>query len=120
MLSKSEKKEITDKIAKKFESLPEEIDSEDYFDDPDNQKELVFDIALDYINKDQKINFAELNEREELEIAPAPDLIAKNGEEEAQSIAKKRAGEYIEEVISLIKEILDELEERMEEEEKPE
>ena len=40
MLSKSEKKEITDKIAKKFESLPEEIDSEDYFDDPDNQKEL--------------------------------------------------------------------------------
>ncbi|MEF8836026.1 MAG: hypothetical protein V5A76_07725 [Candidatus Thermoplasmatota archaeon] len=111
MLSESEQNEITEKIAEKFENLPDEMDSKNYFDDPDNRKELVLDIALDYINKDPKIVFAELNERKQLEIAPSPDLIAENGEEKANVIAKKRAEDYIEEVISLIKEMVDELQE---------
>ncbi len=118
MLSKLEKKEITEKIIEKFKNLPEEIDSKDYFDDPDNRKEFVLDIALDYINSDPKIIFAELNERRELEIAPNPELIDEHGEEEANAIAKKRAGEYIEETISLIKEFLDEFQESKVSEEK--
>lgn len=112
MLSEDDKKEITDKIAKKFKNLPDDIDSKDYFDNPDNRKELVLDIALDYINRDQKINFAELNERKQLEIAPSLELIEENGEEEANITAKKRAEEYIEEVIGLIKEVLAELEDK--------
>lgn len=112
MLSKSEKEEITDKIAEEFKKLPEETNSEDHFDDPDSRKELVLDIALDYINRDPKIVFAELNEKKQLEIAPTPELIAENGEEKANVIARKRAEDYIEEVISLIKEMLDELQER--------
>jgi len=112
MLSELEKKEITEKIVEKFKNLPDEIDSKDYFDNLDNRKELVLDIALDYINKDPKIIFAELNEDKQLEIAPIPELIAKKGEEEAMAIAKKRAEDYIEEVVSLIKEILDDLQER--------
>ncbi|MBS3781607.1 MAG: hypothetical protein KGY66_07815 [Candidatus Thermoplasmatota archaeon] len=114
MLSESEKNEITEKIAEKFKNLSEEIDSRDYFDDPDSRKELVLDIALDYINGDPKILFADLNERKELELAPSPELIAEIGEREAQTIAKERAEYYIEEVIGLIKEMLDELEEGME------
>ncbi len=111
MLSELEKKEITEKIVEKFRNLPDEMDSKDYFDDPGNRKELVLDIALDYINRDKKIIFAEINERKELEIAPSPELIAEHGEEEANVIAKKRAEDYIEEVINLIKEISDDLQE---------
>jgi len=111
MLTELEKKEITEKIIEKFRDLPDEISSKDYFDDPDNRKELVLDIALDYINSDPKIIFAEINESKELEIAPTPDLIAEHGEEEANVIAKKRARDYIEEVIDLIKEISDDLQE---------
>jgi len=117
MLSKLQKKEITDKIAEKFKNLPDEMDSKNYFDDPDNRKELVLNIALEYINRDPKIIFAELNERKELEIAPAPELIAKHGEKGAKVIAKKRAENYIEEIISLIKEILDEFQESVKKEE---
>ncbi len=109
MLSELEKKEITEKILEKFRNLPDGMDSKDYFDDLDNRKELVLDIALDYINRDNKIIFAEINERKELEIAPSPELIAKKGEEEANVIAKKRTEDYIEGVISQIKEILDDL-----------
>jgi len=112
MLSESEKKEITEKIVEKFRNLSDEIESKEYFSDPDNRKELVLDIALDYINRDPKIIFAELNERKQLEIAPNPDLIAEKGEEEANVIAKQRVEDYIEEVISLIKEFLDDLKER--------
>ncbi len=111
MLSELEKKEIRDKIVKKFKNLSDEIDIKDYFGDLDDRKEFVLDIALDYINNDPKIIFAELNEMKELEIAPAPELIAEHGEEEANVMAKKRTKEYIEEIISQIKEILDELEE---------
>jgi len=117
MLSKSQKKEITDKIAEKFKNLPDGMDSKNYFDDPENQKEIILDIALDYINRDPKIIFAELNERKQLEIAPTPELMAKHGEDGAKTIAKKRAENYIKEIISLIKEILDKLQESVEKEE---
>jgi len=109
MLSELEKKEITEKIIEKFRNLPDDIDSKEHFDDLDNRKEFVLDIALEYINNDPYIIFAELNERKELEIAPDLELIDEHGEEKANVMAKKRAGDYIEEVIDLIKEILDDL-----------
>lgn len=110
MLSKLQKEEIINKIAEKFESLRDGINSKNYFDDYDNQKELILDVTSYYIDNDPKIIFAELNENKQLEIAPTTELIAKHGEKGASVIAQKRAENYIIEVIGLIKEILEESE----------
>ncbi|MFW6375995.1 MAG: hypothetical protein ACOCZJ_02420 [Thermoplasmatota archaeon] len=120
MLPKFQKKEIINKISEKFKNLPDEMEGNNYFDDYDNKKDLVLDVAIDCIKSDPHIIFAELNERKQLEIAPTPELIAKHGEEGAGVIAKKRAKSHIKKVTDLIREILDnsdELQENIEKEE---
>jgi len=112
MFTKPKKNEITNKIIKYFNSLSDRNDFKEYFNKPENQKQLVLDITSDCINDDPKIIFAELNENKQIEIAPKPNIISKYGEDRAGIIAQKRAENYIKEVTNLIKEVLDDLEQK--------